>query len=92
MEMELTRNGFSRVVVTGMGGATPLGRFPEFWQRLKAGISGVRRIQSFDPSHLDVQIAAEVVDFDPTGYIEPKEARRMGRPTQLAVVAALVRW
>jgi beta-ketoacyl-acyl-carrier-protein synthase II len=89
MEMELTRNGFSRVVVTGMGGATPLGRFPEFWQKLKAGISGVRRIQSFDPSHLDVQIAAEVIDFDPTGYIEPKEARRMGRPTQLAVVAAL---
>ncbi len=56
---------------------------------MKAGISGVRRIQSFDPSQLDVQIAAECIDFDPTGYIDSKEARRMGRPAQMAVVAML---
>jgi 3-oxoacyl-[acyl-carrier-protein] synthase II len=87
--MELTRNGFRRVVITGMGGVTPLGRFPDFWEKLKAGISGVRRIQSFDPSQLDVQIAAECIDFDPTGYIDAKEVRRMGRPAQMGVVAML---
>lgn len=75
--MEFMRNGFPRVVVTGMGGVTPLGRFPDFWEKLKAGRSGIRRIQSFDPSHLDVQIAGEVVDFNPSEYIDDKEARRM---------------
>ncbi|MCZ7538751.1 MAG: beta-ketoacyl-ACP synthase II [Anaerolineae bacterium] len=83
------RNGFPRVVITGMGAVTPLGRFPAYWEKLKAGISGVRRIQSFDPSNLEVQIAGEVLDFDPTEYIEAKEARRMGRPAQFAVTAAL---
>ncbi|MEW6580623.1 MAG: beta-ketoacyl-ACP synthase II [Chloroflexota bacterium] len=83
------RNGFPRVVITGMGAVTPLGRFPEYWEKLKAGISGVRRIQSFDPSDLEVQIAGEVLDFDPTEYIESKEARRMGRPAQFAVTAAM---
>jgi beta-ketoacyl-acyl-carrier-protein synthase II len=86
--MELTRNGFPRVVITGMGGITPLGRFPAFWEKLKAGISGIRRIQSFDPSHLEVQIAGEC-DFDPTEYIDSKEVRRMGRPAQMGLIAAL---
>ncbi len=87
--MELMRNGFPRVVVTGLGAVTPLGRFPGIWEKFLAGESGVRRIQSFDPSALEVQIAAEVIDFDPTEYIESKEARRMGRPAHFAVVAAL---
>jgi len=87
--MELTRSGFRRVVITGMGAVTPLGRFPDFWGKLKAGISGVRRIQSFDPSHLEVQIAAEVLDFDSTEYLDPKEARRMGRPSHFAVASAM---
>lgn len=87
--MEFLRNGFPRVVITGMGGVTPMGRFPEFWENLKAGISGIRRIQNFDPSHLEVQIAAEVIDYDPTEYIDAKEARRMSRPSQFAVTASL---
>lgn len=87
--MDFTRHGFPRVVITGMGAVTPLGRFPEFWERVKQGESGVRRIQSFDPSHLDVQIAAEVIDFDPSDYLDSKETRRMARPSQLAVVAAM---
>ncbi len=87
--MEFTRNGFRRVVITGMGAATPLGRFPDFWARIKAGESGVRRIESFDPAHLDVQIAAEVVDFEPTEYLDRKDVRRIARPSQLAVVASL---
>jgi beta-ketoacyl-acyl-carrier-protein synthase II len=72
-----------------MGAVTPLGRFPDFWGKLKAGISGVRRIQSFDPSHLEVQIAAEVLEFDSTEYLDPKEARRMGRPSHFAVTSAM---
>lgn len=87
--MELTRNGFPRVVITGMGAVTPLGRFPHYWEKLKAGVSGVRRIQSFDPSDLEVQIAAEVLDYDPSEYLDSKEARRMGRPAQFAVTAAM---
>lgn len=87
--MDFTRHGFPRVVITGMGAVTPLGRFPEFWERIKRGESGVRRIQSFDPSHLDVQIAAEVIEFDPSDYLDSKETRRMARPSQLAVVAAM---
>jgi len=87
--MELTRNGFPRVAITGMGAVSPLGPFPGLWEKLKAGESGVRRIQSFDPSHLEVQIAGECLDFDPTSYLDSKEARRMGRPAQMAVVATL---
>lgn len=87
--MEFTRNGFKRVVVTGLGAVTPLGRFPAYWEKIKAGESGIRRIQSFDPSNLEVQIAGEVINFDPTEYIESKEARRMGRPAHFGVVAAL---
>ncbi len=87
--MEFTRNGWKRVVITGMGAVTPLGRFPSFWERLKRGESGIRRIQAFDPSDLEVQIAGEVQDFDPTEYVEPKEARRMSRASQFGVTAAL---
>lgn len=87
--MEFTRNGFPRVVITGMGAVTPLGRFPEFWERLKKGESGIRRIQNFDPSNLEVQIAGEVLNYDPTEYIDPKEARRMARASQFAVTATL---
>ena len=73
--MELTRNGFPRVVITGMGAVTPLGRLAEFWANAKAGVSGIRRIQAFDPSNLEVQIAGEVLDFDPSEHIDAKEAR-----------------
>lgn len=87
--MELTRNGWKRVVITGMGAVTPLGRFPAFWDRLKRGESGIRRIQSFDASDLEVQIAGEVIDFDPNEYLDPKESRRMARASQFGVTAAL---
>lgn len=85
--MELLRNGRRRVVVTGLGALTPLGPVRAFWEGLKAGRSGIRRIQSFDPSHLGVQIAGEV-DFDPAEYINFKEARRMSRSSQMAQIVA----
>lgn len=85
--MELERNGRRRVVITGMAVLTPLGTIPSFWEGLKAGRSGINRIQSFDPQHLDVQIAAEV-NFNPTDYLEHKEIRRMARCSQMALVTA----
>ncbi len=85
--MELLRNGRPRVVITGMGALTSLGQAPELWERLKNGQSGIRRIHSFDPQGLTVQIAGEV-DFNPNDYLDHKDARRMARSSQLAQVAA----
>ena len=78
-----------RVVITGMGAITPVGNnVDSFWDSLKNGKSGVTRVTRFDPEPFKCQIAAEVKDFDPAEYIDKKEARRMDRFTQFAVVAA----
>jgi 3-oxoacyl-[acyl-carrier-protein] synthase II len=78
-----------RVVVTGLGAVTPIGNTAgEYWQNLIAGVSGVDVIRSFDPADLDVKIAAEVKDLDPTLGMDRKMARRMSRFVQLAMVAA----
>jgi beta-ketoacyl-acyl-carrier-protein synthase II len=82
-------NGRIRVVITGLGAITPLGlTVDEFWQGLTAGRSGINRITQFDATGFDCQIAGEIKGFDPTQYIEPKEARRMARCTQIAIAAA----
>ncbi|MBN1660373.1 MAG: beta-ketoacyl-ACP synthase II [Anaerolineae bacterium] len=78
-----------RVVITGMGALTPLGlTVDETWQGLVAGQSGITKITQFDPSDLPIQIAGEVKGFDPTGYIDFKEARRMARTSHLSLAAA----
>jgi len=78
-----------RVVVTGVGTMTPLGlTLRETWPRLLAGESGIDSIQQFDASDLPSQIAGELKGFDPTDYIEYKEARRMARCSQVAVATA----
>lgn len=77
-----------RVVVTGLGVITPLGTGVEpFWRGLLEGRSGVRRVTRFDPSGYPCQIGAEVLDFEPTAFMERREARRMDRFTQFAVAA-----
>lgn len=77
-----------RVVVTGFGAITPLGLDPEStWEALVAGRSGVDYITLFDTSNYETKIAAEIKGFDPTQYIDRKEARRMDRYIQLAVAA-----
>lgn len=86
--MELLRNGRPRVVITGLGAVTALGSVKEMWESLKAGQSGIRLIETIDVSHVPIKFGGEVRNFDPTIYIEPKEARRMGRASQFGVVAS----
>jgi 3-oxoacyl-[acyl-carrier-protein] synthase II len=74
--------------VTGLGAVMPIGNdFPTYWANLRAGVTGTRRIRSFDPSAHEVQIAAEVIDFDPKVAMDPKMARRMSRFIHFAMAA-----
>jgi 3-oxoacyl-[acyl-carrier-protein] synthase II len=82
-------NGRRRVVITGLGALTPLGNDVETtWENLTAGRSGAAPITQFDPSEFAVHFACEVKDFDPTEYIDRKQARRMDRFAHLIVAAA----
>lgn len=87
--MDLLRNGRPRVVITGLGAVTPLGSATELWTSLKNGKSGIRYLTTIDVEHVPVKIGGEIRDFSYEGFIERKEARRMGRASQFAVVAAL---
>ncbi|HUV07700.1 MAG TPA: beta-ketoacyl-ACP synthase II, partial [Spirochaetia bacterium] len=79
-----------RVVITGLGTVNPLGNNVEsFWSNIKSLKSGITRITRFDPTEFTSQIAGEVKDFSPDGYIERKEARRMDRFAIYALVSAL---
>jgi 3-oxoacyl-[acyl-carrier-protein] synthase II len=83
------RKGQRRVVVTGMGAVTPVGLdVPSMWDAIVHARSGVAPIQAFDTSDLNVRIAGEVKGFDPTQYMDRKEARRMDRFLHLGIVAA----
>ena len=83
------RDPARRAVVTGLGAVTPIGNdVPTFWKNLTSGVSGVAPISTFDPSDLEVRIAAEVKGFDARDWIDFKQARRMSRFSQLAVAAA----
>ncbi len=78
-----------RVVVTGLGAITPLAlNAKDHWDGLVHGRSGIARITAFDPSEYPTQIAGEVKGFDPTKYMNFKEARRMARCSQMAIAAA----
>ncbi len=78
-----------RIVITGMGAVTPVGNdVPSMWDALVHGRSGVAPVTLVESSDLDVRIAGEVKNFDPTNYLDKKEARRMDRFLQLGMVAA----
>lgn len=80
-----------RVVITGMGAVTPLGIGKDtFWNALIHGESGIGPLTLIDPTRFPTKIAGEVKKFDPTTFISKKEARRMDRFTQFAVVAAFL--
>ncbi|GHV76762.1 3-oxoacyl-[acyl-carrier-protein] synthase 2 [Spirochaetia bacterium] len=79
----------TKVVVTGMGAISPIGNsVEEFKQSLIAGKSGIGKITLFDTTGFDVTIAGEVKEFDPSQWIDKKDARKMARFTQFAVAAA----
>ena len=78
-----------RVVITGMGTVNPLGNsVEESWSRVKEGACGIDRITQFDTTDFSVKLAGEVKDLDVEEILGKKEARRMDRFTQLAMVAA----
>ena len=78
-----------RIVVTGVGAVTPIGETVDAtWDSMRHGRGGIGRITRFDPSPYESQMAGEVKDFDPTKYMDRKDARRTDRFAQLAVAAA----
>ena len=86
----MTNTSDNRVVVTGIGILCPLGLdILATWEELIAGKSGIDYITLFDPEPFDTKFAGEVKGFEPTDYINRKDARRMDRFAQLAVAASL---
>lgn len=80
---------FKRVVVTGIGAVTPIGNsLDEYWTNLKNGVSGADDITLFDASKFKTRFACEVKNFDPTQFVDRKEARKMDRFAQFAIAAS----
>ncbi|MCL4122811.1 UNVERIFIED_CONTAM: hypothetical protein GTU68_005242 [Idotea baltica] len=78
-----------RVVVTGLGALTPIGNtVDEYWKNLVNGVSGAAPITHFDATKFKTQFACEVKDFNPTDFFDRKEARKMDKFTQYAMVAS----
>ena len=78
-----------RVVITGMGVIAANGKdLQTFWSTIRNGISAAAPVTRFDTSNAPTRIAAEIQDFDPTRYMDPKTARRLDRSLQYSVAAA----
>jgi 3-oxoacyl-[acyl-carrier-protein] synthase II len=78
-----------RVVVTGIGAVTPLGNnLTDYWNNLVNGVSGADMITLFDASKFKTRFACEIKGFEPTDFLEKKEARKLDRFTQIALVAS----
>lgn len=85
----MTNPQLHRVVVTGLGAITPIGNtVAEYWEGLIAGRNGIAPITLFDPSRHACRIAGEVKGFDPTAYLDRKDAKRMDRFAQFGVCAS----
>ena len=82
-----------RVVITGLGAITPIGNNVEaFWNGIKTGECGIDEIKNFDTTGFKVKLAGEVKGFQPDEILGRREARRMDRFSQFAVVAAREAW
>ena len=82
-----------RVVITGLGAITPIGNnVEEFWNGIKEGKCGIDEIKNFDTTGFKVKLAGEVKDFNPDEIFGRREARRMDRFSQFAVVATREAW
>ncbi len=82
-----------RVVITGMGAITPIGNnVEEFWKGIKEGKCGIDTITAFDVSNYKVKLAAEVKNYNPDSYFEHREAKRLDKYSQFALIAAREAW
>ncbi|MCR9132792.1 MAG: beta-ketoacyl-ACP synthase II [bacterium] len=78
-----------RVVITGIGALTPIGKSaPDFWNGLVSGSSGARTIEHFDTTDFPTKFAAQLENYNPEDYFERKEARRLDLVAQYAIVAS----
>ena len=78
-----------RVVITGLGTVNPLGNnVHDFWEGVKENRLGISKVEQFDTDSIGISVAGQVKDFEPTDFIDKKEAKRMERFTQFAVVAS----
>ena len=82
-----------RVVITGLGALTPIGNSAkDFWQGIKEGKCGIDKITKFDTTTFKVKLAAELKDYDPENYFEKREAKRLDKFSQYAIVASREAW
>ena len=82
-----------RVVITGLGAITPIGNnVEEFWNGIKQGKCGIDQITEFDASNYKVKLAGEVKNYNPEEHFERKEAKRMDKFSQFAIIAAREAW
>ncbi|NJB84237.1 3-oxoacyl-[acyl-carrier-protein] synthase II [Wenyingzhuangia aestuarii] len=77
-----------RVVITGLGAITPIGKnTKEYWKNLLNGVSGANKITRFDASKFKTQFACEIKDYNPLDYFDRKEARKLDRFSQYGLIA-----
>ncbi|MDH3442917.1 MAG: beta-ketoacyl-[acyl-carrier-protein] synthase II, partial [Deltaproteobacteria bacterium] len=78
-----------RVVITGLGAVSAIGIGRDnYWEALKAGRSGIKKISSFDTTSYPCNIAGEISEFDPADFMSTQQSRRIDRFAQLAIAAA----
>ncbi len=78
-----------RVVVTGIGAFTPIGKSaPDFWNGLVSGKNGVRMVEHFDTTDFPTKFAAQIEGYEPTDHFDRKEARRLDKVAQYALIAS----
>ena len=78
-----------RVVVTGLGAITPIGKNIEtMWESVQNGVCGIGPITQYDTTERKVKLAGEVKDYNPEDYLDKGKARKMSRFTQFAVIAS----
>ena len=78
-----------RVVITGLGAVSPIGNtVDELWDGIKECKCGIDEIKAFDTSTFKTKLAAEVKEFDPLKFFDVKQAKRLDRVSQFAIVAA----
>ena len=82
-----------RVVITGLGAITPIGNnVEEFWEGIRTGKCGIDEIKSFDVTNFKVKLAAELKEYDPEKYFDKREAKRLDKFSQYAIIASKEAW